>query len=462
TVLETAQTAISLSDFPLGAELAFQRGLCAISDPQTAQKHFEQAAQLGRGHDDFITARALIGSGYLLSKEGQYGDAIAKLKDALAITQSLLLREKAFGNLAECYAELGDWRQSIFLAEQSEKLAEQINNVRDQERGLIDLGRAHFAIHEYQEAEPYYSHALTIAKSLNDAEVESRCLNNLVQLALRRHDLSTAERYWKEESSLSLEAARHIYMSFDAAGIARERKELAKAESLLSEILKSKTNESLRLKTQRELAEVYWQESKIGQADRTFRATIDDAESIVSHLPPQYRMSFLDQQPFYDSYVRYLVAQGKSLWALKIAERGKAQILGQAAQETHDAQSSFDLTKVQAALKKRNQVALAYSLTDDESFLWIITPAQLKVFTLPAHTVIGPQIDAYNKEIGGPRRSMEDSSVGQALYKALVQPAESLIPKGSRVVIIPSKMLSVLSFESLIVPGTRPHHWIDD
>src|SRR5262249_12652714 len=31
TVLETAQTAISLSDFPLGAELAFQRGLCAIS-----------------------------------------------------------------------------------------------------------------------------------------------------------------------------------------------------------------------------------------------------------------------------------------------------------------------------------------------------------------------------------------------------------------------------------------------
>src|SRR5262249_44825709 len=103
TVLETAQTAISPSDFLLGAELAFQRGMCAISDPQTAQKHFERAVQLGRGHDDFITARALISWGYSLSKHGQYVDAISKLNDALSITHSLLLREKAFGLLAECY-----------------------------------------------------------------------------------------------------------------------------------------------------------------------------------------------------------------------------------------------------------------------------------------------------------------------------------------------------------------------
>src|SRR5262249_38425224 len=62
----------------------------------------------------------------------------------------------------------------------------------------------------------------------------------------------------------------------------------------------------------------------------------------------------------------------------------------------------------------------------------------------------------------GPHRSIQDSSVGQQLYKELIRPAESLIPQRSHVVIIPSKMLSVLSFESLIVPGPRRHYWIDD
>jgi CHAT domain-containing protein len=117
---------------------------------------------------------------------------------------------------------------------------------------------------------------------------------------------------------------------------------------------------------------------------------------------------------------------------------------------------------VQSVLKKRNQIALAYSLTDDESFLWVITPTRLELFRLPSHEVLGPQIDSYNKEITGLPRRIEDSSAGQELYKALLQPAESLIPKGSHVVIISSKILSMLSFESLIVPGTHPHYWIDD
>src|SRR5262249_17283433 len=48
------------------------------------------------------------------------------------------------------------------------------------------------------------------------------------------------------------------------------------------------------------------------------------------------------------------------------------------------------------------------------------------------------------------------------LYGTLVGPAEKFIPKGSSVVIIPSKFLSLLNFETLIVPGPQPHYWIED
>src|SRR5207248_2165990 len=51
---------------------------------------------------------------------------------------------------------------------------------------------------------------------------------------------------------------------------------------------------------------------------------------------------------------------------------------------------------------------------------------------------------------------------GQKLYVALIQPAEKFIPKGAQVSIIPSKILWLLNFETLIVPGGNPHYWIED
>ena len=446
----------------MGAEIAYTRGVCTMfHDPGAARNYFAQAAELAHGSDSFIEASAFSNIGYLLFKAGSYDPAIQTFGKVLTLTDSPLVTEKALGNIAESYAELGDWKQAISFSEQAEKLASQIKNIGDQEKWLIDLGRANFVLREYSDAEAYYGRASAIASSLNDTDAMSRCLNDLVQLALRRHDLNMAERYWKQESLLSLGLDRSIYVSFDAAGIAVERKEFPKAESLITEILKSKTSDSLRLTAQRELGEVYWQENKIAEADRTFRTAIKEAETIIARIPPEYRMAFLDVDPFYDSYVRFLVTQGRSLEALKTAERGRAQILFQALRDAQGTQVSFDLKALQGGLKERNQIALAYSLTDDESFLWVVTPTQLKVLRLPSHITLHPQVDAFRGEVDH-HRLLQDCPAGQELYKSLIGPAESLIPKGSRLVIIPSKILSLVSFESLIVPGPHPHYWIDD
>jgi CHAT domain-containing protein len=464
--LTEAAHLIRPAEWNLQAEFAFARDKCAaLTDRPLARTYAQQSADLAHGEDGFVEGRGLLDVGYLFFKDKKYDQAIATLEKVRPITDSGLLREPTLGNLAESHAEMGDFKQSIPLAEQAEKLAGQINNAWNQEAWLIDLGRAHLVLREYSQAEPYYAKALTIAKSLKDTDGVARCLNNLTQLALRRHDLKTAERYWQEESSLVVRSEGTPYVSFDAAGIAMERKDFPKAESLLMGILKSKTNDSLALTTQRELGEVYWQENSIVDADQTFREAIDRAEAITKRLPPQYRMAFLDEDPFYDSYVRFLVAQGRSLDALKTAERGRAQILSEALRDTRGAPPSLDVKAVQAALQKRNQIALAYSLTDEESFLWVITPMQFEVKQLPSHKSLRPLVDAYKNEVIEHPRSMEDSSGGEELYKTLIQPAESLIRKHSRVVIVPSKILCLVNFEALIVPavnGTRRHYWIDD
>jgi len=48
------------------------------------------------------------------------------------------------------------------------------------------------------------------------------------------------------------------------------------------------------------------------------------------------------------------------------------------------------------------------------------------------------------------------------LYAMLVAPARSLIPKNSRVILIPSESLYGLNFETLVVPEPKPHFWIED
>jgi CHAT domain-containing protein len=447
----------------LQAELAFTRGRCAhANDRAAAMKYYRTAADLAYGGNSFVEASSLINLGLLMLQDQDCVHAIQELNKALSATNSPFLKEKTLGNLAECHAELGDWRQSISLAEEAEKLAARIKNDGDRKTWLIDLGRAHLALREFSKADPYFEEALAIAKERGDQGGIARCLNDLTELALKRHDLDTAEKYWKEESPMNLGPEGRAYVSFDAAIIAREHKEFPKAEQSLKDVLGVKTNESLRLTAERELGIVYWQENKLGEANRMFREAINNAETVISHLPPEHRMSFLDMDGFYDSYMRFLADTGKPFEALSIAERGRAQILSQAFGDAGKRSAALNLATIRAVLRKHKQVVLVYALTDEESFLWVITPALFKLFQLPSHKLLRPQIDAYLQEVVNHPRGIEDSPGGQELYKTLIQPAESLIPKGSRVVVISSKALCQVNFEALIVPGNHPHYWIDD
>src|SRR5262249_27336287 len=126
-VLNEAEHLATPDERELRAELAFARGRCTPAANRGAARGFyQQSADLAHGVDAFGEARGLVNVGYLLLTEEKYPayhQAINTLTTALLITDSYLLREQALGNLAVANAELGDWKQSISLAEQAEKLA---------------------------------------------------------------------------------------------------------------------------------------------------------------------------------------------------------------------------------------------------------------------------------------------------------------------------------------------------
>jgi CHAT domain-containing protein len=82
---------------------------------------------------------------------------------------------------------------------------------------------------------------------------------------------------------------------------------------------------------------------------------------------------------------------------------------------------------------------------------------------LPASAAIDSSVKSYRQSFLEPRDPLEaGNSDGKKLYDALIAPAEKLIPKNSRVVVLPDGSLNSLNFETLIVSQPQPHYWIED
>jgi CHAT domain-containing protein len=102
-------------------------------------------------------------------------------------------------------------------------------------------------------------------------------------------------------------------------------------------------------------------------------------------------------------------------------------------------------------------------MEQNDSYLWVITPAKTSYFKLPPASEIDPVVGSYRKALLGMRDAQDDgSAAGKKLYAMLVEPAKKLIPPGSRVIVLPAESLYGLNFETLIVPDPQPHFWIED
>lgn len=448
----------------LRARLELAEGRCSMAtDRALAKTHLSNAIQFAQGHDNFVEGLALLNLGFATLQDQRYDEALQQLRRAANVSDSLYVRERAFGNLGFVHSRLGDWRTAISYSQPAEELASRIQDKIGRERWLTTLGQAHFALWDLQEAATAYQQALSLAQELHDTENTALCLNNLTLLALRRHDISQADAYRKQGEALKVKSEALHFDLIDAR-ISEVQGHLPEAErSLLDLLPRCADDPLLHFQVQRDLAGVYWQEEKHAQADELFRDGIAGAEETLSQLKrPEFRMSFMDQEPFYDSYIQFLVAQNKPLEALNIAERGRAQVLA-AALDTNHLRTSAPLSaaSLKAFSKQRGQSIVYYAMTDEKTFLWVITSSVFKVFELPGHYDLASQILSFNQEIQD-HRDIGNSPSAVKLYQSLLQPAEEFLPQGSNVVIIPSKLLAMVNFEALIVPGPQPHYWIED
>jgi CHAT domain-containing protein len=470
---EEAERYVAPSNPELMATIAFDQAYMARlrDDDHAAEEYYHTAIALAQRYGlGKLEADLHINLGKLLMDHEVYDRAISEFNTSLGqarLAQSVTSEQMALGNLGWSYIQVGDFESAVTALTTAAEIASQVKDIKDEEQWLRNIGILFYVQNNFFQAEIYYQKSLALAHQLHEENTISINYHNLAQLELKRGHIDKAEGYNQQAYTAKGLAAGDYsdpLLLLTSAEIAQFRKEFPKAEKYLNIVIdESSRDSSLRWQAQSDLANLYVAENEIAKADGMFEQALHTVEAARDRTKQEdRRMSILDAWPFYDDYIRFLVHQNNAAKALQIAEFSRGRTLAEAFENSRPQRTArLQISAAQIPLRKHNQVILAYWISEQESYLWVLNGVQFQLFRLPDKHSIDAEIDAYTREIRG-HADTRSSGHGQALYKMLVEPAEKFLPLNAKVIIVPNRNLYELNFESLVVPGKSPHYWIED
>ena len=439
-----------------------------------ARDSYSKALQLSRdGKDQYLEAAAL-GSLALASTDLEhYDEAIDWNGRALRLSHTIgdiRSVSRIEGNTGWNYREVGDYSNALTQFENAEKDADRAGITADRGYWLNSAAGVHYDLGEYAAAQSAAQGAIAISRALGDDAATIECLQNLALVAIAKNDFKGAKDY--SEEAIALEGAtplhrRELYSRLILAGLQAKLGKVSAAEASYKRILADREcPTSVRWEAQAGLAQIHVAMRNARMAEREFAEsirTIRNARNAVAH--EDFRLSFLSSAiRFYDAYVNFLVHQKRPIEALRVADLSRAQTLGeeQSPGESGGAARSAPVDP-RAVARRLNATLLFYWMGRQGSYLWLITPSRLVELPLTHSETVDGMLSAYRQSFLEPRDPAEAGNAnGEKLYDVLIKPAEKLIPKNSRVIVIPDGNLNSLNFETLIVARPAPHYWIED
>ena len=464
-------------DPELLGEVALRRGtLCFLrDDADGAESDFREALEIARRQNDQFLEVASLGSlGLIAAEQERYDESIEWDRTALVLARSIGdegSEGNILGNMAWSLFELGDYEGSAGLFRQAKESAAKHGNTGGELVWSVDIGSIDFYLGNYFVSEKEVRDALGLARRLDQQDQVARSLNTLADILLTSGRIQEADDSIHE--ALKIFGTTNEYDEVLSSTVTEGRIEGARgntsgAEQLLKRVIEDPAaGPSIRWAAEARLATVYENAGMAGPAEQEFRksiATVDAARSSVTD--EALRVSFLtNAKELYDDYIGFLVSRHRNEEALGVAalthSRTLLEGLSLGPEEKIVRSSGVDWGQL---ARREHAVILCYWLGAGRSYLWAIVPSgAVKLFVLPPAEQIDLIVRSYGNQLLGPFDALETSNPdGERLYQMLVAPAAGLIPKDSRVVIVPDGSLCGLNFETLLVASPTPHYWIDD
>lgn len=492
------------SNSPLFGDVFKTEGLLAIEKGQYEQAYlfFLKSLSFAQEHKDgFLEAWALLDLSQASLLRNHFDEAIFWAHKAYESAKALdaqLVMEGASGNLGWAYYEVGDVERPQTLFLDAYRRAKELGSQIDEVRWLTASGYLYLTQQNSEVAKDSYRQALTISRQLNSKEDIFNALISLAFVTVQTGQLDQAKQYSDEALSMARADGNRtdeLYALLAQAQVAAKTHNLPAAEQTFREIAADpKVDLSLRWEAQHELANLYEEQRRTANADKTFRASLTTFETARDQLQHEdSKLPFLNNSAeLYNDYVRFLIEHKKPDEALRIADFSRGQTLaeGLGMLNKHSSFSPAPLNAQQIA-RRLHSTILFYWLGPKQSYLWVITPQRTSLLSLLPEAEINSLVQRYRKALAGPRDPLEIAGDdGIQLYNTLIAPAQKLIFSGSdrssgpssdrssnrnpgsnpnrtsspdsRVIVIPDGSLNNLNFETLIAPQPKPHYWIED
>jgi len=448
-----------------------------------AYQFSEQALSAARKfHSPMSEASSLLSLGHLCLQQEKYDQAIDWLTEAGDEADKLDasdIRANVKEDLGWAYLNLGDSERALQLFQEAEENASRLGDTQASMevlaaesyvfRNLLDPARASESLRG----------ALVLARETDNKQDIVNVLEDLAHVSIDMGRLDDAQQYLSEVRPLVNTSGNNL----DAAYIALAEGRLAaarhqgNADELFHKVDQDFASQpSMHFAAEHELARLSMEQGNNSAAAVRFKTALDTFESARSQLSKEdSKLPFLaNAKSIYDDYIDFLISQNKPEEALLTADQSRARTLAQGlGADLNKTSARSAALHPQAIAQKADATLLFYWLGEKQSWLWAVTPRKITLFPLPPQREIIPLVDHYRKTLLGPTDPAQaNDESGEALYNTLVAPAASLIPANSNVMILADGQLSLLNFETLLVPAKEvtagitpnlaPHYWIED
>lgn len=398
-----------------------------------------------------LESRGWAAFGKLRGQQERFDEAIDANERALQIAQAnsdtplaLVVRT----NLGWLFVASGDYPRAIETLTSTEAEYARLGRKSDQMVALMQLGNAYLDQRDFGPARANYEKALAIATSL-DHPTRAFLLGNLARVEFASGNYAAAQTMNNQALAIHQKRGDQDAAMRCLAMSGRIAEKLGKSgEPFYDRVLEKSHSRIARMEA------LYFRgEAKSSESD--FRRALALADETRKELKSdEIKLAFTSTvDGVVNDLIDLLASRGKAVEALRVAESSRARTLR--------GKSSVAIDYREVA--KREGPIVSYWMTPKASFAWLVTPSAINVVRLPPQDILAEAVDGYQKEIAGPRGSLDSiGSTGIKLWSTLVAPLAQLLGSPDRVVIVPDKHLYALNFETLVVPAPRPHFWIED
>jgi CHAT domain-containing protein len=446
---------------------------------QRGEVFFQRALRAYRASDDqYGEAMALLGLSWSADEQAQFDRAL----DWAGAASDISIREHfngvaqvALGNAGWALYRLGDSERARASFFEAKRQAEELGDIPEEVKWTTDIGYMAMDSEDLSSAAESFKRSLDLAQRVDSREDVVNSLISLAFVSEQTNKLDDAQRYADEALKMAKDAENGrdvVYPVLVEGRVAARRNDPDTAEADFREVAKSPdTPVFLKWEAERSLARLYEAENHPGPADAEYRTALSTFEAARCDLHEHVdsRLPFLTNAArIYEDYIHFLITRGKTDEALQVADYTRARTLTEGLGRACKARFAPDPLNAPEIARRAGGTILFYALGQEHSYLWAISPHQVKMFPLAANQAeIDTAVQNYRKKLEGPPEILEASNDGSVLYQMLVAPAqnflnENFLKKESarNIFVIPDGALNSLNFETLL---PQPHHyWIED